>query len=196
MPADLPFHPGDVFRRVIEILESLGLRYAVGGSVASSVRGVERSTHDMDVLLELPEARVPALLAAFSKEFYISEPAVREAIAQHRSFNVIHLLLGVKADLFVAGGFGLDEAQFAHATREEIDATSGATALVCSAEDIVLVKLDWYRRGNMVSDRQWEDVKNVLKADRSIRLEYLRTTAQTVGLHDLLEKALQESGLA
>lgn len=194
MSAEQPFSPGAVFGRVIEIIESLGLRYAVGGSIASSVRSVERATQDMDVIVELPETRVTELIAAFSPEFYIAEPAVREAVTRHRSFNVIHLRHGIKADIFVAGGHPLDEPQLAHATRETIDPGSGATALVCSAEDIVLVKLDWYRRGRMASDRQWEDVKNVLKMNVRMELEYLRSTAKSAGLSDLLDKVLAEAG--
>ncbi|MBI2921078.1 MAG: hypothetical protein HYY18_08345 [Planctomycetes bacterium] len=196
MNADRRFHPAEVFRRVIEILESLGVRYAVGGSIASSVRGIERSTQDMDVLVELPEDTVGPLVAAFSKEFYIAEPAVRRAVAGHLAFNVVHLQQGLKADLFVAGGNPLDEAQLSHATREVIDPETGATAFVTSSEVIVLVKLDWYRRGGGVGDRQWEDVKNVLKTDPGVRLEYLREKAGPVGLVELLGRALKESGLA
>lgn len=194
MPAERPFSPGAVFGRVIEILESLGLRYAVGGSIASSIRSVERATQDMDVVVELPEAKVAETVRAFSSEFYISEAAVRDAVAKHRSFNVIHLLRGIKADLFVAGGHPLDEPQLAHATREVIDRGSGKMALVCSAEDIVLVKLDWYRRGRMVSDRQWEDVKNVIKLNQGIDLAYMKRVAEIAGLTQLLERALGESG--
>lgn len=195
MPADAQFRPDLVFPRVISILESLGLRYAVGGSVASSIRGVERSTQDLDVLVELPESKARPLVDAFAAEFYVSEAAVREAISRHRSFNVIHLKQGIKADLFVAGGNVLDEGQLGRATREEIVPESGATAFVTSAEDIVLRKLDWFRRGREVSDRQMEDVKNVLKATESPDVDYMRTMAEKAGVADLLDRALRESGL-
>jgi hypothetical protein len=37
------------------------------------------------------------------------------------------------------------------------------TAYVASAEDTVLTKLEWYRMGSEVSERQWRDVLGVLK---------------------------------
>ena len=60
-----------------------------------------------------------------------------------------------------------------------------------SAEDVILNKLRWYRLGNEISERQWNDVLGVLKVQAGVLdLTYLRQWAVTLGLSDLLERAL------
>ena len=67
---------------------------------------------------------------------------------------------------------------------------------VVTPEDIILLKLEWYRLGDEVSDRQWNDVLKVMKiqADR-LDQGYLDQWAQQLGVADLLARVRQESGL-
>ena len=60
-----------------------------------------------------------------------------------------------------------------------------------TAEDIILSKLEWYRLGGEVSDRQWNDVLGILKIQEG-RLDhsYLQHMAVGIGVTDLLEAAL------
>jgi hypothetical protein len=65
---------------------------------------------------------------------------------------------------------------------------------VVSPEDIVLAKLEWYRMGGEVSDRQWGDVLGVLKTRAGeLELDYLRKWAGELKVGDLLERALEEA---
>ena len=62
-------------------------------------------------------------------------------------------------------------------------------------EDIALAKLEWYRLGNEVSDRQWTDILGVFKVQGgALDLAYLRRWAAPLGVADLLERALAEAG--
>jgi hypothetical protein len=61
---------------------------------------------------------------------------------------------------------------------------------------LVLTKLEWYKRGAELSDRQWRDVLGVLKVQSAtIDKVYLRTWAKELGLIQLLDKALMDAGI-
>ena len=64
---------------------------------------------------------------------------------------------------------------------------------ILSAEDIVLAKLDWFRLGDEMSERQWRDILGVLKTQRGhLDTTYLRQWARELDLTGLMERALQE----
>jgi hypothetical protein len=176
------------------ILEDLGLRYAVGGSLASGAWGEPRSTHDVDLIVELPETHVAELFRALEPSFYVDQAAMREAVRRSRAFNVIHLGRHVKIDLFVAGRGALDVAQLESPIPRRLSVDSDRDFPVTAPELVVLRKLDWYRAGGGVSDRQWRDVLAVLRVQGS-RLDRarMRALATETGLSELLERAIAEA---
>ncbi|MEK7465897.1 MAG: hypothetical protein AAB074_00660 [Planctomycetota bacterium] len=187
----------DVTGDVAHILTELGIRHAVGGSMASILHGEPRLTQDVDFIIELGEAKIPDVVRAFGNGYYIAEPAVRDAVQRSASFNVIHLATMLKADLYVAGRSVLDPLQIGRAIPMKLRKDSAAEIRVSSAEDIVLRKLEWYRKGREVSDRQWRDILGVLKVSGA-RLDrnFMATTAEAAGVTDLLERSIREAGLA
>ena len=67
---------------------------------------------------------------------------------------------------------------------------------LASPEDTVLAKLEWYRRGGEVSQRQWGDVLGILRVGGAVlELGYLRESARELAVDDLLDRALGESGI-
>ena len=64
-----------------------------------------------------------------------------------------------------------------------------------SAEDTIFSKLEWYRMGGEVSDRQWRDILGVLKTrSGELDLDYLHKWAKELRVSDLLERALKQAG--
>lgn len=194
MPPSTVPNPVEVAHRFARILESLDIRYLIGGSFASSVHGEPRSTNDVDFLADMRDEQVDPLLRALDADYYVSESAVREAIRLDGSFNAIHMDAAVKVDVFVAGDDAFDRERLERRERLLLPGEASATAYVDTAEHSVLRKLEWYRRGGEVSDRQWRDVVSILRiqGDR-LDADRLDTWAERLGVDDLLERARREA---
>lgn len=140
---------------VIDTLETLGVRYFVTGSIASSAHGVARASVDADIVAELRPQHAPPLVSALQEAFYVPEARIRDAITRRGSFNVIHLETMLKVDVFVTKGRPFDVRAHERARPERLAKDEERRAWLASAEDTVLAKLEWYRRGGEVSERQW-----------------------------------------
>lgn len=181
-------------RGVIRALESIRVDYFVGGSIASSFHGTPRSTHDADLVADLRAVHAPLLAARLEGAYYVNVDDIRKAVRTRSSFNVIYLKTMFKVDVFVLKDDPLARAEMRR--RQRVVLGDGDEIEVASAEDTVLQKLAWYRLGNEVSDRQWTDVLGVLKVcGTGLDLAYLRHGADHLKVTDLLERALDDSGL-
>jgi hypothetical protein len=179
---------------VAEALESLGAPYAIGGSLASAVHGVMRATMDADLVADLNLEHAEPFAQALGDAFYTDAEMIRNAVRQHSSFNVIHLETMFKVDVFVAKPRAFDRSQLARRRLRLLSEDPECHAYVTSAEDIVLSKLEWYRMGGEISDRQWRDVLGVLKVQGE-RLDraYMYRMSTELEVSDLLEQALEEA---
>jgi hypothetical protein len=193
----VPSDPIRVLLHVTELLDRIGMPYFLGGSLASSMLGEPRSTVDIDLAIVLSGTEVPLLVASLGSEFTVDEGAVRQAVEGHTSFNAIHQPTVLKVDFFVLGDTPFDRAQLEGRRLSPALEGSDRRVFVSSPEDLILRKLDWYRQGGGVSDRQWRDVLGVLKVQAErLDLARLRHWALTLGLAELLERALAESAIA
>jgi hypothetical protein len=179
---------------VVQALEQLRVPYALSGSVASTAYGVPRTTLDVDLVAALKPGHVAPLCLAVSPAYYVAVEAVRSAVDRAASFNLIHLPTMVKVDVFVLGTDPYAREAFGRRRKEPL--TGGGTPYFLPApEDVILRKLEWYRKGGEVSERQWADVLGVLRVSGSL-LEgaYLDRWARDLGVLDLLDRARREAG--
>ena len=158
--------PALVTLTVIEVFDSLSIHYMIGGSFATAIHGIARMTAD----------------------------AIQDAIRRRESFNMIHLQTMFKVDVFVMKQRPFDHIQMERRERVAITQEPERFAYVATAEDNILAKLEWYRAGNETSERQWRDVQSVIKT-QSVRLDraYLKQWAASLGVVDLLQRALDEA---
>ncbi len=176
---------------VTAILENLGIVYLIAGGMASIIHGEVRTTLDVDLLADLRPEHAAPLAAALEPEFFVDPESIREAIANRRSFNVIHKDTMFKVDIFVVQPRPFDRAQLEHRTLEVLTDNPAQRAWVASPEDTVLAKLEWYEKGRRVSDKQWRDILGVIKTQaEQLDVVYLRSAAQALGVQELLEQAL------
>jgi hypothetical protein len=179
---------------VTQTFERLGIRYAVGGSFASSLHGVMRSTLDVDIVADMRLEHIAPLVAALTPEFYADDEMMKDAIEHHSSFNLIHYETAFKVDVFIRKERAFDQAQLERRALAVIATDPEASLYITSPEDTILAKLEWYRMGGEVSDRQWRDILGVLKTRAAeLDLPYLRRTAALLKVTDLLDRALGEA---
>jgi hypothetical protein len=187
--------PLDLVGQVAAILDELGIAYALGGSMASSLIGEPRSTVDVDIAIELERELGAALLDRVSAEFSVPVDSAREAIDAHSSFNLIDTDHGLKVDLFVLGDGLLDRMQIERRIKITITGVAGGL-WITSPEDQILRKLDWYRISGHESDRQWRDVVGILRGHGDATdFAYLDETARALDLESLLREAMRAANI-
>ncbi|MFN7924184.1 MAG: hypothetical protein U0Q16_29045 [Bryobacteraceae bacterium] len=183
----------DAFQQVLAALDTLEIRYAVGGSVASSIRGNYRYTNDIDILVEMVADQVGDFVARLGPDFYADVDRMREAFRLGRAWNLIHTKSACKFDLFPANT-EFTKSELAR-RRFEVTGSFGPEIefAVTSAEDILLYKLVWYRRAGETSEQQWRDASGIVavQGDRLDRA-YLREWAPKLRVEDLLERLLSQ----
>ena len=188
--------PLQVVQRLIETFDRLGIAYLVGGSVASSVVGVERATQDVDFVVALMETQVEALTQALADEFYADADLLREAILHDSSANVIHLPTMIKADLFISPNTAFAHSQMERRLRLPLLGEGAPLVCVTSSEDMILQKLRWYRLTGERSEKQWGDVQGIFRIQQAaLDQSYLTDWAKELELTDLLVRAREEAGV-
>jgi len=180
--------------KVLEVLDKLRINYVVGGSFASSLYGNSRLTNDIDIIVAIRLAHAGNLAKELEVEFYIDEESIKRAIRLGKTFNAIHFESSFKIDFFVAQDGGLQEKELERRQLITLDTKPQVTFYAASPEDIILAKLDWYRKGGCVSTQQWNDIAGVIKVQQErLDIEYLKQWAQELGVSDLLVRALEEA---
>jgi hypothetical protein len=175
----------EVIGRVVGFLVQLRIPYMVAGSFASNLHGVPRMTQDADLVIDADEAAAVRLVRALAADFYASEDAAREAVRLQRMFNAIHLDTGFKIDLVIKKRRPFSDEEL---RRREPGPLAGRQVDFATAEDTILMKLEWARLGD--SERQFGDAVGIIRVQGE-RLDwpYLERWAATLGLDPLLGRA-------
>jgi hypothetical protein len=182
-----------VLEKLTEVLEKLHIAYCLGGSMASSAYGTVRFTQDADITVEPFEPSAEKFFEALKSDFYISSDAMYQALKNRSSFNIIHFATAFKIDVFIQTDTDFQKQMLSRGRKLRLGNGDKEVSFV-SPEDIILLKLDWFRQSGCASQRQWSDVQGVLAGQaKSLDFEYLKNWAKKLGLAELLAKAISES---
>lgn len=187
---------GEVLALVVPVFEELDIAYYIGGSVASSAHGDRRQTNDVDIVADMQIEHIEEFVQHLKEKFYVDEPMIRDAIKRKSSFNIIHFTTAYKVDVFVMPSQPYDREAARRRVRETVEGEPSVETYLAQVEDVVLAKLRWFKATSNTSEKQWRDITGVLKMQCfTLDLNYLQHWAREIGVADLLEKALDESGV-
>lgn len=162
------------------------------GSIASSLQGEPRSTHDLDVVIAIEQQQVNALLAAFPRpDFYVDEGAAREAIRTDGMFNVLDVEGGDKVDFWMLTDSAFDRSRFARKVEEEV---FGLRLKVSAPEDTILAKLSWSEQSGG-SEKYYTDALRVyeVQAGGELDTKYIDEWARRLDVEPLWQRILAEA---
>ncbi|MBI4238065.1 MAG: hypothetical protein HY696_06560 [Deltaproteobacteria bacterium] len=147
-------------------LETARIPYMITGSMAAIVYGDPRLTHDVDIVLALRTAQLPALLAAFPLvDFYAPpEDTVTAELArgQRGHFNIIHHATGFKADMYLVGRDPIHHWALSRTTTLTVGTQS---VRIAPPEYVIIRKLEFFREGG--SEKHLLDIRSMLAHSRA-----------------------------
>jgi hypothetical protein len=178
----------DMLRRVVEHLDAVGIPYMLVGSLASSARGLPRTTNDADLLIAPSAAQLAELVDRIEVEFYVDRSTAQEAFLAKSMFNIIDFERGCKTDLIFLKERGFDQSEFA---RRSIANVADLQIWTASAEDTILAKLVWAKLGE--SERQYRDAFEVAAVqNEKLDRQYLGKWAVELEVEELLNRLLRD----
>ena len=175
----------------VRTLNEAGIEYMITGSMVTSLQGEPRSTHDIDVVVQISASDIPQLLEAFPRpKYYVDAETIREAILVGGTFNVIDTEEGDKVDFWMLHDEPFDRSRFGRKYRETL---FGVEMNVSRPEDTILAKLQWARLSDL-GERHVRDVLGVYEVQQpDLDESYLDEWAMQLGVADLLEQVRKQA---
>jgi len=181
----------ELLKNVLRALEDAQIDYLVTGSLASSLQGEPRSTHDIDVVVDIQVADIKKLARSFPPpDFYLDESAMRTAIEHQNMFNLIDISSGGKVDFWILTNEPFDRSRFGRRYTEHF---MGIDFTVSSPEDTILAKLRWAKLSGG-SEKQFTDALRVYEVQfNALDLAYLKRWVRQLALESLWERLTGEA---
>jgi hypothetical protein len=177
---------------LVDRIGTLGIRYFITGSIASSYYGIPRYTHDIDVVVAISKQDAEEIVRLFSGEGYISQEGIRDALSGTGMFNFIHAETGLKVDFWIDLGELFTKSCFARARQVEL--SEGFWVMMASPEDVLLHKVYWDHL--MPSERQLRDAQGILSVlGEKLDVAYIEKWAKDLGIKDRIQRLLAEPKL-
>ena len=181
----------ELLKKVVQTLDRAGIQYMLTGSVASSLQGQPRATHDIDVVIAIEKSKAHGLVEAFPHpNFYLDEHSILDAISSQGMFNLIDLKSGDKTDFWILSNEAFDRSRFSRRYSEEF---MGTEIQVSSPEDTILAKLRWAKLSGG-SEKQFTDALRVYEVQYGkLDLDYLEHWATELDIALLWQRITDES---
>jgi len=190
---------------VMRALKDAGISPYIGGSIASSLHGMQQSARDIDlVLIGQPGRTIPlaTALTSLSPSYLVEPEEIQHAFSVGNTMSILHLGTLMKLDLIFPQTPDFDEEMQAGITLLPLDERYEPLP-VASALEMAVWKLVRCARelvthpDTLINDAEWNDLLGILKV-QGTRLDLTRFTwwAHQLGAGHLLPQELDDAGLA
>ncbi len=150
-------------------LEEAKIEFLIGGSLASSAWGQERTPVDADIAVLFSESKFDALEQLIRWPYVMDTATIRSSLSNLHEFDsgqILHRETLDRVDLFLLSENEYSRSQLRN--RRYIEVVPGRSLPFASPEDTVITKLRWFILRNRVSDRQWNDIVQVLEIQEGL----------------------------
>jgi len=157
-PADL-----SLFIDILHTLEAIEAPYMIIGAFAATVYGITRVTYDIDIVVDLDDKHIEALVAAYPLPRYYADPMqMRNSIRMGIMFNIIDTERGEKADLVPLTMASPYRRAFQRRVRQSVDVPGTEPFEVWCArpEDVIVGKLMAWAEGR--SRKHETDIREMM----------------------------------
>ena len=181
------------FRLLEEIITKLNgnnIQYMLTGSIVSSLQGVPRSTHNIDIIVPISKNDLTKFTRGFPKEeFYYRRKTIEQAIDNKTQFNLISTEFGDMIDFWLLTDSEFDKSRFSR--RLDIKFLD-LNIFVSSPEDTILEKLLWSKLSGG-SKKHFLDALKVYELQLDLMdMQYLEEWAEKLNIKHLLIKVKEE----
>ena len=194
-----------VLKPILSVFTSAGIAYYLGGSLASSLHGMQQLAQDIDLVvhpqnpsLSYKKLWMQTHIMSLKEHYVIDE----EAVQQSKAVSLIHLDSLLKIDVIVPQKETFDLAMAPLIEMPLLDEHHTAFP-VASATEMILWKLARYhadkttRHDGMEDDAGWNDILGMLKIQGPcLNTRLLRQWAKKFAIGEVLERAFLDAGVS
>lgn len=180
-----------LLKKVLTIFEEHEIHYMITGSLVSSIQGEPRTTHDIDILVNITRSSIPTLVDTFQPpDYYISESAIEDAIQFKSMFNLLDTKDGDKIDFWILTDDDFDRSRFNRKVAEKI---LGLSMNISTPEDTILMKLKWARLSGG-SRKQFLDALRVYEIQfANLDIKYIQLWVNYLKVQELWDRLINEA---
>jgi hypothetical protein len=170
--------------RVIDTLNASGLAYMTVGSLSTNFYGIPRSTRDADFVVQASAESITDLARRLGPPFRLDPQLSFETITGTSRYVFTVSDSPFRIEIFLLSDDPHDQSRFGRRVVREVE---GRALSLPTAEDVIITKLRWSRRGKRQKDL--DDVRNVIGVQyKKLDWPYIESWCVQHGTRELLDQ--------
>lgn len=170
--------------RVIDTLDERDVPYMIVGSYSSNAYGIDRSTADADLVIDLGDQSLGSTLSPLTSVIKLDPQMSFEGATMTRRYVADVVGVPFRIEFFLVGDDPFDQVRF---RRRRLGKLLGREVWLPTPEDVVLVKLRWYAALRRHKDR--DDATDVMAVQgRRLDWGYVEDWADRLAIRPILDE--------